>query len=47
MTWPDGHTVVVAAFLTGLRANKKAREALFAEIGKDVADAYSVSHQRL
>jgi beta-lactamase class A len=45
MTWPDGHTVVVAAFLTGSRADKKARDALFAEIGKDVADAYRVTHQ--
>lgn len=46
MTWPDGHTVIVAAFLTASRAGKKARDALFAEIGKDVADAYRVNDQR-
>ena len=37
LTWPNGHTVVVAAFLTGSQADKKARDALFAEIGKDVS----------
>jgi len=45
MTGPDGHTVIVAAFLTASRADKKARDALFAEIGKDVADAYRLTHQ--
>lgn len=37
ITWPNGHTVIVAAFLTESRADKKARDALFAEIGKDVS----------
>lgn len=37
VTWPDGHTVIVAAFLTGSQADQKARNALFAEIGKLVA----------
>jgi len=45
MTGPDGHTVIVAAFLTASRADKKARNELFAEIGKDVADAYRLTHQ--
>jgi beta-lactamase class A len=45
ITGPDGHTVIVAAFLTASRADKKARDALFAEIGKDVADAYRLTHQ--
>lgn len=37
VTWPNGHTVIVAAFLTGSQADQKARNALFAEIGKAVA----------
>ena len=37
ITWPSGHTVIVAAFLTGSKADKKTRDALFAEIGKDVS----------
>ncbi|MFC5583299.1 class A beta-lactamase [Rhodanobacter terrae] len=45
MTGPDGHTVIVAAFLTASRADRKVRDALFAEIGKDVADAYRLTDQ--
>jgi beta-lactamase class A len=37
MTWPNGHTVIVAAFLTASKADKETRDALFAEIGKDVS----------
>ena len=37
ITWPDGHTVVVAAFLTGSRADAKTRNALFADIARAVA----------
>lgn len=37
ITWPNGHTVIVAAFLTASQADKKTRDALFAEIGKDVS----------
>ena len=45
MTWPNGHTIIVAAFLTASRADKKARNALFAEIGKYVADTSHVGHE--
>jgi beta-lactamase class A len=38
MTWPNGHTIIVAAFLNASRADKEARNALFAEIAKYVAD---------
>ncbi|NII55125.1 class A beta-lactamase [Luteibacter sp. SG786] len=37
VTWPDGHTVVVAAFLTGSRADANTRNALFADIARAVA----------
>ena len=36
VTWPDGHTVVVAAFLTGSRADAKTRNALFADIARAI-----------
>lgn len=39
ITWPDGHTVIVAAFLTASRADKQHRDALFAEIANDVSQA--------
>jgi beta-lactamase class A len=39
ITWPNGHTIIVAAFLTASQAAKKARDALFAEIAKDVTDS--------
>jgi beta-lactamase class A len=38
ITTPDGRTIIVAAFLTASHADKAAREELFAEIGKDLAD---------
>lgn len=37
IAWPDGHAVVVAAFLTGSKASAKERDALFAELGRAVA----------
>jgi beta-lactamase class A len=37
LTQPNGHTVIVAAFLTASQADKPARDALFAEIGKVVS----------
>lgn len=37
LTQPNGHTVIVAAFLTASQADKPARDALFAEIGKAVS----------
>ena len=36
VTWPNGHTIIVAAFLTASKADKKARDALFSMIGKAV-----------
>ena len=45
MTWPNGHTIIVAAFLTASRADKKARNELFAEIGNSVADTAHVVHE--
>jgi beta-lactamase class A len=36
ITWPNGHTVIVAAFLTGSTSDKKTQDALFAQIGKEV-----------
>ena len=36
LTWPDGHTVIVAAFLMDSRANKSQRDALFADLGRAV-----------
>jgi beta-lactamase class A len=37
ITLPNGHTVIVAAFLTASPADKPGRDALFAEIGKAVS----------
>jgi beta-lactamase class A len=37
ITWPNGHTMIVAVFLTGSKADKKTRDALFTEIGNDVS----------
>ncbi|GLQ86731.1 class A beta-lactamase [Dyella flagellata] len=39
MTWPDGHTVIVAAFLTASHADKAGRDALYAEIAQSIARA--------
>lgn len=41
VTWPNGHTVVVAAFLTASRADKPARDALFAKLGKALVETAS------
>ncbi|WP_266180845.1 class A beta-lactamase [Dyella humicola] len=40
LTWPDGHTVIVAAFLSGSRASDAERDALFAELGRRIAAAF-------
>lgn len=39
MTWPDGRSVIVAAFLAGSPASVKERDALFAELAGAVAKA--------
>jgi beta-lactamase class A len=36
LTWPDGHTVIVAAFLMGSRASEARRRALFERIAQAV-----------
>lgn len=41
MTWPNGHTVIVAAFLTGSRADKAERDAIYADIAKSIVEATS------
>ena len=41
MTGPHGHTVIVAAFLTASRADKRRRDALFAEMAKDVLKTFA------
>lgn len=37
LSWPDGHAVIVAAFLTGSTAPKDQRDALFADLAHTVA----------
>jgi beta-lactamase class A len=37
LTWPDGHTVIVAAFLMGSRASRAQRDALFADLARSIA----------
>lgn len=37
MTWPDGHTVIVAAFLSGSNAPEEQRHALYVDLAKTVA----------
>ena len=39
MTWPDGHTVLVAAFLTDSRASKTERDALFQDLARETSAA--------
>ena len=39
MTWPDGYTVIVAAFLMDSRAPEKERDALFADVARETAKA--------
>lgn len=36
LTWPDGHSVIVAAFLTASPASKAERDALFARLARTV-----------
>lgn len=38
LSWPDGHSVIVAAFLMASPASKNERDALFAELARTVAD---------
>ena len=38
LTWPDGHAVIVAAFLTASHASQKQREAIFAELGHEIVE---------
>lgn len=38
LTWPDGHTVIVAAFLTGSHAPETRMSALFKTLAGDVVD---------
>jgi beta-lactamase class A len=37
LTWPNGHTVIVAAFLTASNAPEDARHALYVELAKTIA----------
>lgn len=39
MTWPNGHTVIVAALLTASHADKAQRDALYADIARSVVGA--------
>ncbi len=39
LTWPDGHSVIVAAFLMGSRASRAQRDALFADLARSIATA--------
>jgi beta-lactamase class A len=39
LTWPDGYTVVVAAFLTASQASKEERDALFADLARETVKA--------
>lgn len=40
LTWPDGRSVIVAAFLTASTASKAGREALFADLGRTIAESW-------
>lgn len=39
MTWPDGHAVIIAAFLTGSNASAPERLRLYGDLARDVAAA--------
>lgn len=39
MTWPNGHTVIVAAFITDSRADKAERDAIYADIARGIGEA--------
>lgn len=41
LAWPDGRSVIVAAFLTGSTASEREREALFADLARLVATTFS------
>lgn len=41
MTWPNGHTVIVAAFITDSRADKAERDAIYADIARGIGEAVS------
>lgn len=43
MTWPNGHTVVVAAFLTGSHADKAERDAIYADIAERIGEVASTN----
>jgi beta-lactamase class A len=38
LTAPDGHTVIVAAFLTASQASKAEQDVLFADLARSVAE---------
>ena len=40
LTWPDGRTVLVAAFLTGSAASEAELESIFADLGRETAEAF-------
>lgn len=40
LTWPDGRSVIVAAFLTASTASKAQRDALFADLARTVAGTW-------
>ena len=42
LTWPDGHTVLVAAFLTDSEASRAERDALFADLARVTVKTLSV-----
>jgi beta-lactamase class A len=46
LTWPGGHRVLVAAFLTGSNASQTERDAIFAELARMVV-AMRLLHRRL
>ena len=37
LSWPDGHTLIVAAFLTASPAPEQERDAIFAALARDIA----------
>lgn len=41
LTWPDGHTVIVAGFLNNSQASQEDRDALFADLAREVAATLS------
>lgn len=41
LTWPDGHQVMVAAFLADSHASKEERDALFVDLGREVSAAFA------